>query len=228
MALQFQLRGGELQNMALINVPVFFAASPQDFFERLQADVPDPATGKRDPEKLKAYVAKHPEYKGRADWFATHNSPTSYAEAAYYSVHAFKFIDAGKHAQRVKWRFEPRDGAKFLRDEDMASAPKDFLWPRFLERVQKGPVVWDMIVSLGEKGDPVDNQTLIWPATRREIKAGALTINKASADAAGCDGINFDPNLVSAGIETSPDPILAFRSPAYAVSYRKRLDEKGS
>jgi catalase len=229
MALQFQLPGGALQNMAMIHVPVFMAANVPDFFERLQADLPDPATGKRDPEKLKAYIAKHPDYKNWVDWFATHNPPSSYAETVYYSVHAFKFIDSDKEAHWVKWRFEPRDGAKFLTDAEIAAAPKDFLAERLSERLQKGPVLWDMIVILGEKDDPIDNPTLVWPATRREIKAGTLTLTKAGAEAASqCDDINFDPNLVSAGIETSPDPILAFRSSAYAVSYGKRLDEKAN
>jgi catalase len=227
MALQYQLPGGELQNMTMIQVPVFLASKPADFFELLQAQVPDPATGKTDPEKLKTYVANHPGFKNFGDWMATHNQPASYAETTFYSVHAFKFVDSGKKPHWVKWRFEPRDGEKFLSDQEMTALPKDFLAGRLAERAQKGPILWDMIVILGEKDDPVDNPTLLWPANRREIKAGTLTLTKVGADASGqCEDINFDPNLVSAGIETSPDPILAFRSPAYAVSYGKRLDEK--
>ncbi|MGO9432270.1 catalase family peroxidase [Rhodoblastus sp.] len=227
MALQFQLPGGELQNMTMIQVPVFLAAKPADFLELLQAQVPDPATGKTDPEKLKTYVANHPEFKNFAGWMATHNPPASYAETAFYSVHAFKFVDSGKKAQWVKWRFEPRDGEKFISDEEMTTLPKDFLAARLSERAQKGPILWDMVVVLGEKDDPIDNPTIPWPANRREIKAGTLTLTKVGEDAAGqCEDINYDPNLVSAGIETSPDPILAFRSSAYAVSYGKRLDEK--
>ena len=53
-----------------------------------------------------------------------------------------------------------------------------------------------------------------------------LTIAKAGPDAAGqCEDINFDPTVISAGFELSPDPILAFRSQAYAVSVGRRLSE---
>lgn len=228
MALQFRLPGGELHQMALLNTPVFGAATVESFHARLLADVPDPATDKRDPEKLKAYVGTHPDNGAQTAWLASHNPPPSFAEAAYYSLNAFKFIDAGKQGHWVKWRFEPRDGVKFLSDDEMKTAPRDFLIQRLTERAEKGPIQWDMIVTLGEDGDPLDNPSVAWPSGRREIKAGTVTLTLAGSGATGqCEDINFDPNLLSAGVEPSPDAILAFRSSAYGVSYSKRWEEKG-
>lgn len=225
MALQFQLPGGALHNMAVLNIPVFGASSVQSFLEGLQANLPDPATGKPDPETQKAFFAGHPDAKPLVAWLATHNPPPSYAQSSYSSLHAFKFIAADKREHWVKWRFEPRDGVKSLSDAEMTAAPKDFLAARFAERLKQGPVVWDMIVTLGEPGDPLDNPSLAWPATRKEVKAGALSLDASGGDA--CDEINFDPNLVSTGIEPSPDDkILAFRSLAYGVSVGRRLEEK--
>lgn len=229
MALQFHLPEGELHQMAMLNTPVFGAATVQSFYERLQADVPDPATGKRDPEKLKAYKAKYSDFKGQAEWLATHNPPPSFAEATYYSLNAFKFINGAKQEHWVKWRFVPHDGSTFLSDDELARLPKDFLVQRITERTRKGPVLWDMIVSLGEAGDPIDNPTIAWPPQRREINVGTLTVTRAGTDAVGqCEDVNFDPNVLSAGVEASPDSILAFRSPAYAVSYSRRMEEKGN
>jgi catalase len=209
------------------DAPVFFAARPEDFAERQQADLPDPATGQRDPAKAAADVAKHPEFKTWANWFAGHTAPASYAKTTFNSVHAFLFIDAAKQSHPVKWRFVPRDGERYLTDAEYAAAPKTFLEPGLMERVQKGPIAWEMMVSLGEPGDPLDNPTLLWPADRREIDAGTLTLTKAEPQSTGaCDPIMFDPNLDSAGIEPSKDPILAFRSLAYAVSYGRRTEEK--
>ena len=229
MALQFQLPGSELHQMAMLNTPMFGAASPESFYQRQLAEAPDPATGKRDPEKLKAYFAKYPDSKAQSDWLASHNPPPSFAETAYYSVNAFKFINADKQEHWIKWRFQPHDGVNALSDDELTKLPKDFLVKRITERTHKGPVQWDMIVMLGQDGDPIDNPSIAWPTDRREVKAGTLTLTKAGEDAVGqCEDINFDPNVLSAGIEPSPDAVLAYRSAAYAVSYGKRIQEKSN
>ena len=55
------------------------------------------------------------------------------------------------------------------------------------------------------------------------IKVGTLTITSAEPQAgADCEKINYDPLVLSDGIEPSDDPVLLFRSPAYAISYEKR------
>lgn len=227
LALQITLPDGGLQDMVMINAPVFAAATVKSFYERQLVSAPDPATGKPDPDKIKAYMASHPDAKPLMDWLKGHNPPDSYADTVYYSIHAFKFVDAAKKENWVKWRFAPRDGDKAMTAEDMAAAPHDFLEQKLVDRLKSGPVEWDMIVTIGEPGDPIDNPTLLWPGERHEIKAGTLTLAKSGAESAGtCDDVMFDPNLLGPGIEASPDPILAFRSGAYAVSLGRRLQEK--
>ena len=49
-----------------------------------------------------------------------------------------------------------------------------------IERVKQGPVKWDMIVTLGEPGDPENDPTKLWPSDRKEFKAGTLTITGAT------------------------------------------------
>lgn len=64
-------------------------------------------------------------------------------------------------------------------------------------------------------------------AGHKEIKAGVLTLTKGGADAVGqCEDINFGPNVMSTGIDVSPDQILQYRSAAYAESYSRRENEK--
>ena len=64
---------------------------------------------------------------------------------------------------------------------EMKAAPHDFLERNLIERTRKEPAVWDMIVYVGEPGDPQDNPTLAWPETRRHFTAGTRTITQASA-----------------------------------------------
>jgi catalase len=225
MALEFHLPGSALQHITMINVPIFAAASPASFREAILAAKPDPKTGKPDPEKLKAYAATHPDAMALRE-LASHHTPTAnYYQTTYFSVHTFKFIDAKGAEHLVRWRFVPRDGTKEMTDAEMKAAPHDFLEKNLIERTQKGPAVWDMIVYVGEPGDPQDNPTLAWPESRKHFKAGALTITQATPQQKGvaCEPINFDPLVMADGIGPTNDPILRFRSPAYAVSFGKRV-----
>ena len=86
---------------------------------------------------------------------------------------------------------------------------------------------WDMIVYVGEPGDSQDNASVSWPEARNHFKAGTLKIIQAmSQSGAECEKINFDPLVMANGIAPSNDPLLLFRSPAYAISFAKRLSGK--
>ena len=227
LALQFKLPRNATHNMAMLNVPVFGAATPKTFVDQLIANRPDPATGKQDPEKLKAFRDTHPDAKALGDYLAKNNPPPSYVNSAYFGIHTFKFFDAAKRATLVRWRFTPQAGEKQLTDEEMKSLPADFLEQRLIEATKAGPQRWDMMVAVGQQGDPETDPTKSWPADRREFKAGTLTITSAVAQkGAECEAINFDPMNMAPGIEPTDDPILQFRSPAYAVSYSKRFEGK--
>ena len=224
MALQFKLPGGKLHQMAMLNTPMFGAANPQTFLDLMLALKPDPATGKPDPEKMKAFKASHPDNLAQAQYLASNNPPTSYASSAYWGIHTFKFIDRKNKATLVRWRFVPQDGEKRLSDEELKSAGANFLEQALIDRAQKGPVRWDMLLTIGEPGDPENDPTLPWPDGRKELKVGTLSITSAMPQkGAACEPINFDPLVMADGIAPTKDPVLLFRSPAYAVSFGKRL-----
>lgn len=227
MALQFQLPKGQLHHIAMLNTPMFGAAHPQTFLDLMQALQPDPATGKPDPEKMKAFKASHPDNLAQAQYLASNNPPASYASSSYWGIHTFKFIDRKGKATLVRWQFVPQDGERRLSDGELKTAGANFLEASLIERTQQGPVRWDMMVSIGQPGDSETDPTVLWPAERPRIKAGTLTIRSAEAQkGAPCEPINFDPLVMAAGIQPSDDPVLRFRSPAYAVSLGKRLSER--
>lgn len=224
LALQFKLPGGQNHQMAMLNTPMFGAASAQTFLDLMLALKPDPATGKPDPEKLKAFKASHPDNAPQALYLASNNPPASYANSSYWGIHTFKFLGAGQATQLVKWRFVPQDGEKRLGDDELKTAGANFLESALVERTRKGPVRWDMMVTLGQPGDEEIDPTQLWPEGRPQIKAGTLTISAVGAQAgAECERINFDPMAMADGIAPTADPILRFRSPAYGVSFAKRL-----
>lgn len=224
MALEFKLPGNQLQHMTMLNTPVFGAVSPQSFLDLTLAMRPDPATGKPDPEKIKAFKASHPDNLAQAQYLASNNPPVNYANSSYFGIHTFKFVNKDNKTTLVRWQFVPQDGEKRLSDDELKTAGPNFLEQALISTAQQGPVRWDMMVSIGEAGDSVDNPTLAWPDTRKKFKAGTLSITAAmpQKDAA-CEPINFDPLVMADGIAPSNDPVLQFRSSAYAVSFSRRL-----
>jgi catalase len=224
MALEFELPGGALQHMTMINTPVFGAGHPQTFLDNIVAIKPDPATGKPDPSAVEAFKATHPDSHAQARFLASHNPPPSYANSAFFGIHTFKFVNSDNVVTPVRWRFVPHDGEKRLSDAELKNAPKEFLEQALIDRTRQGPVSWDMLVAIGEPGDSMDDPTIAWPEDRKTVKAGTLTLTSAMAQkGAACETINFDPLVMSDGIEPTDDPILHFRSPAYAISFSKRM-----
>ena len=73
MAVEFRLPNGSLRHMTMINTPMFFAAMPRTFLDKMLALKPDPATGKPNPEASKAFAESHPDTKGQATFLATNN-----------------------------------------------------------------------------------------------------------------------------------------------------------
>ncbi|ALG67186.1 catalase family peroxidase [Beggiatoa leptomitoformis] len=227
MALEFKLPAGGLQHMTMLNTPIFGAAQPQTFFDAIQAAQPDPTTGKPDPEKIKAFKASHPDSAAQGAFLASHNPPSSYANSSFWGIHTFKFINKADKTTLVRWQFVPKAGEKPLSDDMLKSAPTDFLEQTLIEQVKQAPAHWNMIVTIGVAGDVEDNPSIAWPDEREKINVGTLTITNAMPQkGADCEKVNYDPLVMSDGIAASNDPILRFRSPAYAISFAKRLSNQ--
>ncbi len=224
LALEFALADGTSQHMTMLNTPVFGASSPQTFLNDVIAKQPSEETGKPDPERIKAFHAAHADSRAQAEFLARHNPPPNWANSTYFGIHTFKFVNEESATTLVRWRFVPNDGATELTDAQLSSAPQQFLEAKLIERVRRGPVHWDMIVTIGEPGDPETDPTKLWPENRHEIKAGTLTIVSAQPQkGAACEKVNFDPLVMTDGIQPTNDPVLLFRSPVYAISFGKRL-----
>ena len=86
-------------------------------------------------------------------------------------------------------------------------------------------MAWDLILQMGEPGDPTDDMTRHWPETRPQVTAGRLTIDRLHPDQELIDRSMFDPTKQPAGIELSDDPVLHFRSESYIESQKRRQAE---
>ena len=221
MAAQIQLGKGELQHFALLSTPVFGAKDPDSFLGLLQASIPDPATGKPDGAKIAAYRKAHPDTQAQAQYLSQTAPPASYGSTPYFGLHSFLLTTADGKQQAVRWHFEPVDGRQGLTDAEIAAAPSDFLETRLQQRLKQGPVLFRLQLVLASPADQLLDPSQAWPADRPVLQAGELRITQSGG--AACNNLNFDPNVLAAGISPSADPVLQMRSAAYAVSFGKRL-----
>ncbi len=106
-ALRFMLPDGEEWRTAMNSVPVFMVGTPQALYEEMQAMHPDERTHQSDPAKLQAFEQAHPETRTFENWVQDHPPSSSFHNAAYYSVDAFRMSDAQDRVRNVRWSVEP-------------------------------------------------------------------------------------------------------------------------
>ena len=226
LALKFNGPGGETWESSNISAPVFFVSTPENFVKFMEARRPDPATGRPDPAKVKAFNDSHPDSKPQIEWLAKAPVPASYATVNYWGTNAFEFTTPAKKKVMGKWMFEAARGQQGLSDDELKQLPDDFLADELRKRAAIGSIAFNFNVQLAEQGDVVNNPTVQLPAGRKVVTAGRLVIDKVEAGAGGaCDKITFNPLVLPKGVGSSSDPTLAARPAAYAVSLGRRLSQ---
>jgi catalase len=224
LGLRFEPRHGEEWRTAMIDLPVFAVRTPEGFYDQLLASKIDPATGKPDPAKMTAFLAAHPETVRAMAIIKAKPFSSGFADATYNGLNAFRFGNADGVSTPVRWSMDPVDA--FAAEDPAAAQDKNYLFDTFIARVQRGPVQWHLIVTVGQPGDPTDDATLPWPDTRQHIDVGTLTIDNVEDEAHGrCRDINFDPLVLPWGIAPSDDPLLSARSAVYSQSFTRRAGE---
>ena len=227
LGLRFLLSRGEEWRMAMDHTPIFIVSTPKDFLDLQLANAVDPATGKPDPAKMPAFIATHPETQAFLAFIKEWPLPSSFVDGTYYSIHAFRFVDAQGREQMVRWQFQPETPLTPLDPATLGDLPPSYLFDDLLTRMQQGPQRWHLILIVANAGDPTDNATRQWQGSHRQIDAGILTLDHASAEADGaCAGFNFDPTILPRGVAISDDPLLPTRSAVYSASFRRRAAEK--
>lgn len=224
LGLAFSFPDGTQWRTAMLNLPVFSDNSPQGFYDRLLASKPRPDTGKPDPQAMAAFLAAHPETARAMKIIAASPPSPGFADSTFRSLNAFYFITASGTRTPVRWSLVPVGSAP----PPPTSGPNE-LFDALIRQIRSDPLQWKLILTLGAPSDPVDDATLPWPAERRAIDAGTLTLTSVETEAPGnARDINFDPLVLPPGIERSEDPLLSPRSAVYAASYRSRARETKS
>ena len=226
MALRFLLPGGEEWRTGMNNIPVFPVNSARGFYEQLVAFTPDPATGKPDPARTKAFLAAHPETVQALALIKKRQVTSGFADSTFNSLNAFRFIDAAGASVPVRWSTVPVQPVAASSAEP-STAADNYLFDDLIAKIVQHPQQWRLIMTVGQADDPTNDATLPWPEGRRQIDAGTITIDQASSEDSGrCTAVNYDPLVLPSGIDPSDDPLLSARSAVYARSFTLRAEEE--
>jgi catalase len=219
LSLKFHLADGGEMDVVSNSLAFFPVATGEEFRDLLQAlAASGPEAAK--PTKADQFIAAHPSVSKA---FASATTPTSYARETYNGVDAFIFVDAAGKRQPFRFQFVPVAEAEHLAPADAAKQAPDFLSEELPQRLAKQPIAFRAMAQLANPGDPTKDPTQPWPADRRMVNLGTITITKTVADSAAAEkALLFLPNRLPAGIEASDDPLISARVQAYLISVGRR------
>jgi catalase len=215
MAVSFRLPDGTATDLLGQTSPRFPVRTVEDFLELVEAA--------EKPWKLPLFLARHPGAapallaSARAKALV---SPHSYAEVAYYPIHAYKWIAADGTESWVRYRFTPHDG-RDRRPAGEFNGP-DRLREEIVARLAAHPVRHTLDVQVAGPGDDPHDPTSAWKGDF--FDAGTIEVTGPEPDPEdGGNVVVFDPTRVVDGLELSDDPILRYRPSAYSVSVGRRV-----
>jgi catalase len=225
LGLQFSLPDGELWRTAMINLPVFPVRTPEAFYEQLLASKPDPETGKPDPTKMNAFLARHPETVEAIKIIKGQPASSGFENSTFHGLHAFRFLNAGGDSTPVRWLLTPMQPFEAA-STTSPSHGKHELFDALIAQLRHQPLRWHLVVIVGQPSDPTHDATIAWPAGREQVDVGTLTLDRVeSDDTSAARDLNFDPLVLPAGIAPSDDLLLSARSAVYSRSFTRRAGE---
>lgn len=226
MALEFTLADGQQWRTAMVNLPVFPDRTPEGFYERILASKPDPATGQPNPQAMAAFLKKHPETAAAMKVIKGSPPSPGFADSTFRGINAFIATNHSGTSAPIRWAAVPMDSVD---QNGTGPTGDDSLFDALIDRVGHGPVTWRLVLTVADPGDPTHDATLPWPAQRRTIDAGVITIDQVHTESAGnARDVNFDPLVLPVGLGPSDDPLPRARSAVYARSFDRRTREPKS
>lgn len=219
MAVKFSLPDGSKTDLVVLSFngfPVATAEEFRDFLLAVAASGPDAPK----PTAIEKFLAAHPTAKNFVE--SPKPQPVSYATLPYFGINAFKFTNAKGAVTFGRYQLRPVAGEHFLTQEQLATMGPDYLSTEIRERVRRGPAKFTLLLQVAEKDDKVDDPSIAWPDSRKQIELGTIIITKAVADSHTAEKkLLFMPGALVPGIEAA-DPMIAARSASYVVSLSRR------
>jgi catalase len=223
MAIRFMLPEEEYTDIVVISVERFPVKTPEDFLGLLTA-IKDSANSQAKPTPIKAFLEQHPETLTFVQ--LPKPAPVSYATEKFHGINAFEFENEQGKTIYGRYLITPVDGTEYLSDEEREQAANNYLLDELPVRLNDaGEAKFTIALQIAEEGDAITDPTVVWPAERKVVQLGTLTLTEIMADGASYEKANmFNPLALPEGISPTDDPILLARPVSYAISFGRRLN----
>ena len=219
MAVKLTLPDGSTTDVSAQTARLFVSSTPDGFVALLRAMRPGPTT----PLRMAAHLLTHPRLVRALPVLRDANRvPASYAAVAYHGLHAFRWIAADGSSRFVRYHLRPVTGEEFLPAPVAKRKDPDFLHRELNHRLAAGPVRFDFAVQIAGPNDSTVDPSSAWRSTETVVVGNFEITGPDTEREHGDDIVVFDPMRLTDGIEPSDDPVLAFRTGAYAASVNLR------
>lgn len=219
-AIRFHLADHVHTDIVSHSVNGFPARDGYEFLEFLKAaaasgpDIPSP-------KPVELFLGSHPAALAFVQ--APKPFPVSLAQETYYAVTAYSFKNASGVTKFGRYRIVPVSGNKYFADGEAAALSQDYHFDELLDRIEKSPIRFRILVQVAAAGDVTDDATVHWPENRELVELGVIELVEPVKDnAVEQKQIIFDPIPRVEGIEASADPLLELRAAIYLLSGRRR------
>ncbi len=216
MGLSITTASNESHLMSMNTLDFFPVATPEAFAELMHAKVAGASA-------VKAFKQKNKDLQRFKAHEATKTKTLKPYEAnTFNSVNSFYLVNDKAEKTAVRWSFVPQQQQVLV-----VTPAHDFFFKNLQQNLVNSAVTWDMVVTVANPEDEVDNAAIAWHGKHEKIVAAELTIKAIQSEQTGkCDLVTFDPLVLSTGFAPSADPLLQARRNAYAVAFGRRLAEK--
>jgi catalase len=140
MAVKFQLADGKSADILANSIEGFIARTPAELLEFLRAQLPEPATGRPNPDAVPRFLASHPGGRAFVERLMKKPVPASYGQTIYHAEHAFRFTPADGSGRFGRYRFVPEAGEAILSPDEAGKRSPTFLREELEGRLRTGPV----------------------------------------------------------------------------------------
>src|ERR1700693_245380 len=217
MAIKFHMPDGAEVDMVILAVKFFPVATGEQFRDLLVA-ISESPPGSPKPTALDEFSASHPRFPAS---FGSAPTPNSFVDQEYHGIDAFIFVDKAGHKQAVRYVMTPEKAVTLTADE-AAKKPPNFLVDDLPQRIAKRPVVFHLKAQLAAPGDQTQDPSDPWPADRKVVDLGVLTLDTPVDTLEAQKTLLFLPSRLTDGIELSDDRLPVIRSGVYVLAFARR------